>query len=145
MDLLSRLKIIRVNSRNVIEKKPATVRLEAGRFDKEKAEEILKLHLSEPLKWNPNVLARIYSIDENDCSSIVRYLRPAVGCEDIEVGPVRAYKVPKVYDMKLFKEDAQYMYDIKKLIFVDTSKTKLGVLAIKLSAKDKSIPGWHSK
>jgi len=124
-DLLQRLKKITVVHKTKKEEKTEEAKSVNEVDDKpltlSKVYDMVELHGNDPLIWNPSVLARIYRIPEEQCASLVNYVKPFIFFRNEETKLEREMtEYSTVIDLNRLKTDKGYMWDIQKLQFIDS-------------------------
>lgn len=124
-DLLNRLKQIPIPGKKVT--RIVNTRDEddhqAGRnLSLEKLDRLVKFNTTDPLKWSPYTLSRIFRLPDNYCEQIVHYVKPMVRKLDSRSDePQDLLKYFLVVDVARLKHDKTYFAGLRELVFHETS------------------------
>lgn len=117
-NLLKRLKVFKINRQRRFEYPKEELKQDKSRIvTHDKLSNILKLHISDPLTWNENILARIHKIPEYQSVNLIKYVKPMLHYTSIDVDTTKLLKTSFVFDVARFKRDKSYFSDYQRLVF----------------------------
>jgi hypothetical protein len=93
------------------------------RLTLDKLSKLIKRYQSDPLIWNPSVLARIFRIPEDHCTRLAIYVRPMIHLNrNTGAGDEKLLETKFVVDVARLKSDDNYLVTYKRIVFPEHSQ-----------------------